>query len=239
MRDSDRSILVRTVLLIIPVFFVWQLLLSYVVLPVITEATDYSIKILYSELKPRLFFQEKTQTWELKTALFLADFPYGNNTYKPNFSITGPTVLVIGKLEALTLGLPLFWLLFFLGSTRKLKQFLQGSVILIAIICLNLTLLVAHNIISYLQSSALIRIYDEPYILKPPSLPVWFVDLIKPLLDTLVYMSILVVPVWLAYHYYSIQNDIKAECNTALEAQSEENFGSEMTIPPNNEKPIN
>jgi hypothetical protein len=197
---------VRSALLFIPVFLVWNLLLSLFILPIVAETTDYTIKVLFSEIKPQLLYQEKEQTWQLKTLLFNASTPYANNTYKPNLILNGTTILNIGQLGAFTLGLPLFWLLILLVSAHKRKHIVQGSAILIVVICLNTVLLVVHEIISALQSSPLLRIYSESYIKVPSAPPVWLIDVIKPLLDTFVIMNILIIPVWLAYHYYSKQS---------------------------------
>lgn len=207
MKLARRSILIRTVLLSLPVFLIWHLLVVKAVLPVVTGTTDFAIKSIFSNVKPRLFFQERTQLWELETALFRSDIAYDNNTYKPGFSVTGATILEIGKLEVFTLGLPLFWLLLMVSATHKLKHFFKGSIILAGLICLNLILLVSHKLIGYLKSSALIRVYDSPYILKPPATSMWYIDAIKPLLDTLVYLNILVIPVFLVCYYYQSQRD--------------------------------
>jgi len=166
---------------------------------VIIEITDFAIKGLYSELKPHVFYQEESQEWHLKTALFRADKPFSNNTHSPNLNITSPTILIIGSIFGITLGFPLFWLLILMGSSHKRKHIFKGSAILLTVVCLNAVLMAVYKIMSYLQGSALIRLYSEPYIQHPPSTPNWLFYAIKPLLDTMGYVSVLVAPVLLAY----------------------------------------
>ena len=101
---SDKSILIRAALFIIPAFIVWKLLVGYTVIPVVAQTTDYTIKVLYGELNPKLTYQATAQEWQLETTLFRASRPYTNNTYKSDLKLTGFTVLPIGDLDKFTNG---------------------------------------------------------------------------------------------------------------------------------------
>jgi hypothetical protein len=198
----NKNIITQAILLIIPLFIVWKLVVGSFMLPIITTVTDYATDAFYSEFQPELLFNQETTQWELKTSLFKADRPYTNNSYSPNLTVSSSTHLIIGKLAVLTLGLPLFWLLIILSSSNKCRHLLFGTLILLALNCIYVILLVQYKINTYLQSSELIRFYTDPYIQKAFSLPFWLFNVMKPLLDASLYMNILVVPVWLAFRYY-------------------------------------
>lgn len=197
--DNIRLLWVRGVLFFFLAFAAWKLLINSVLLTIIIGFSGVFVNSLYGEIEPRIGYDEALGVWDISTNIFIPARPWENNSYQPNLKLSDTTVISLGGLSGYTQGLPLFWFLILLASSRKAKYFIVGSIFILACSVISISLLATYQIMVTLDGAPLFRLFNAPYIMVPPSAPGWLITIMKPMVDFSRSVAVFVVPAVLAF----------------------------------------
>ncbi|OUD15410.1 hypothetical protein [Thioflexithrix psekupsensis] len=178
---------------LIPAFFLWWWLLQPVILAAIAPVQDVLLQVTYDRARASLNYSNLID-WHINTFLLLPQKAGETALFTWNAKV--------GNMTALTLGFPLVWLLLLASPTGKIKKTLIGTVLVFIFTFLAIYLKVNIAMLNLLAA-------DDPFLvyisanLQTIHQPVsaWIGKTLEVFGGFLVYFTVLILPVYLAYWF--------------------------------------
>lgn len=155
--------------------------------------------LLMPSLQPTAHYTPQSDQLLLQTNLFVASQAYSHGSYLPDLRLSQPTVFSIQNLSLYSIGLPLLlaalcWLWF-----AKIKARLVGGLTLLLMVVATawvVSIKLSYKILLYLSQPAHHRsLTAEGYVNHVLNTPDWVLILLKPTVDSLDMINIVVLPI--------------------------------------------